>query len=165
MKVHLSVSTLAKPKLHCAQRAQSNLTRLLWQAYREHTTCGGMFHIEKHTATGGYASYRKSRQGFISTRRRRLPSRARGAYRAHTVCISRGIPPVVDMLHITCGFAAHITASKARHTTPFGSSRQGSAYPLFIIRKFSFYQLIDACQLGEDLVEGQVKLTIAVKLG
>ena len=30
-----------------------------------------------------------------------IPSRARGAYRAHTVCISRGIPPPADMLHIT----------------------------------------------------------------
>ncbi|MBR2651046.1 MAG: hypothetical protein IKD45_05240, partial [Clostridia bacterium] len=76
-----------------------------------------MLHIEKHTASGGYASYRKSRQGFISTRRRRLPSRARGAYHAHTVCISRGIPPMVRMLHIACGSAAHITTSKARHIT------------------------------------------------
>ena len=31
----------------------------------------GMLHIEKHTVFSGYASYRKSRQGFISTRRRR----------------------------------------------------------------------------------------------
>ena len=45
------------------------------------------------------------------------PSRARGAYRAHTVCISRGIPPMVRMLHIACAFRAHITASEARHIT------------------------------------------------
>jgi len=55
--------------------------------------------------------------GFIPQSGFHFPSRARGAYRAHTVCISRGIPPSVDMLHITCGSAAHITTSKARHIT------------------------------------------------
>ena len=37
--------------------------------------------------------------------------------RAPLAHISRGIPPSVDMLHITCGSAAHITTSKARHIT------------------------------------------------
>ena len=106
LKVHLFVSTLAKQKLHCAQRARSNLKR------------GEASHNCTYGASSLAEGNHHEAKSLITERAALLLTRLRSKHiesipPAVGCSISRSIPPLAYMLHIENPKGIYIDAPEA----------------------------------------------------